>query len=38
VPVELYCASGQHHGRSEDDRTMAHASRLYLDAVGAAIA
>ena len=38
VPVELYCAPGQHHGLSEDPRTAAASARLLLDAVAAAIA
>jgi len=37
VDVELYCASGQHHGATEDPRTQAQASALYLAAVRAAI-
>jgi acetyl esterase/lipase len=38
VPVELYCAPGQHHGMSEDPRTQAQSSRLYQEAIRAAIA
>ena len=38
VPVELYCAPGQHHGQSEDGRTAAHSQELYHDAIAAAIA
>jgi len=38
VPVELYCAPNQHHGLSEDPRTQAQASRLYREAIQAAIA
>ena len=38
VAVELYCASGQHHGLAEDARTMAQATSLYHAAVAAAIA
>jgi acetyl esterase len=37
VPVELYCAPNQHHGMSEDPRTAATATRLYLDAMQAAL-
>jgi acetyl esterase/lipase len=37
VPVELYCAPGQHHGMSEDPRTQAQSSRLYQEAIRAAI-
>ena len=37
VAVELYCAPGQHHGLSEDDRTQAQAAALYLAAMSAAI-
>jgi acetyl esterase len=37
VPVELYCAPKQHHGLSEDWRTAAAATRLYLDAMQAAL-
>jgi len=37
VPVELYCAPKSHHGVSEDPRTEAEASRLYLAAMGAAL-
>jgi acetyl esterase/lipase len=38
VPVELYCAPKNHHGFSEDPRTDAQASSLYLAAIAAAIA
>lgn len=38
VPVEVYCAPGQHHGMSEDDRTADNAGRLYSSAVQAALA
>ena len=38
VPVELYCAPGQHHGVSENDRTAGHATQLFLSAVSAALA
>jgi acetyl esterase len=38
VAVELYCAPGQHHGLSEDPRTQAQASRIYQEAIAAAIA
>ena len=38
VAVELYCAPGQHHGVSEDDRTRDQAGALYVAAIGAAIA
>ena len=37
VPVELYCAPGQHHGVSEDPRTDAQAGALYHAAIRAAI-
>lgn len=37
VPVELYCAPGQHHGLSENDRTAAHANVLYASAMRAAL-
>jgi acetyl esterase len=37
VPVELYCAPGQHHGFSEDPRTHAQSDRVYQEAIGAAI-
>jgi acetyl esterase/lipase len=37
VAVELYCAPGQHHGLSENDRTRDMAGTLYLAAVGGAI-
>ena len=37
VPVELYCAPGQHHGLSENDRTAENANRLFSAAVRAAI-
>jgi acetyl esterase/lipase len=37
VPVELYCAPGQHHGLSEDARTAAHANALYESALRAAL-
>jgi acetyl esterase/lipase len=37
VPVELYCAPKNHHGISEDPRTDAVASRLYLAAIEAAL-
>jgi acetyl esterase len=37
VPVELYCAPGQHHGLSEDARTKAQAERVFHEAVRAAI-
>jgi acetyl esterase len=37
VPVELYCAAGQHHGLPEDLRTAGHAATLYQDAIKAAI-
>jgi acetyl esterase len=37
VTVELYCAPGQHHGLSEDDRARDQASALYRGAIGAAI-
>jgi acetyl esterase len=37
VSVELYCASKQHHGMSEDDRIAKQAGDLYLDAIAAAI-
>jgi acetyl esterase/lipase len=38
VPVELYCAPGQHHGYSEDPRPQAQSARLYREAIAAAIA
>jgi acetyl esterase len=38
IPVELYCAPGQHHGVSEDARTANHARSLYHDAISAVIA
>ena len=37
VTVEVYCAPKQHHGMSEDPRTAATATRLYLDAMQAAL-
>lgn len=37
VPVELYCAPNQHHGMSENPRTAATATRLYHDAMPAAL-
>ena len=37
VAVELYCAPRQHHGKSDDDRTAAAATRIRLDAIRAAI-
>ena len=37
VAVELYCAPGQHHGLSENDRTRDVAGSLYLAAVREAI-
>jgi acetyl esterase len=37
VPVELYCAPNQHHGMSADPRTAATATRLYHDAMRAAL-
>jgi acetyl esterase/lipase len=37
VAVELYCAPGQHHGLSENDRTRDAAGTLYLGAVRDAI-
>ena len=37
VPVELYCAAGEHHGKPEDMRTARHAASLYQDAIKAAI-
>jgi acetyl esterase len=37
VPVELYCAPNQHHGMSGDPRTAATATRLYQDAMRAAL-
>jgi acetyl esterase len=37
VPVELYCAPNQHHGMSDDPRTAGIASRLYQDAMRAAL-
>ena len=38
VSVELYCAPGQHHGVSDNDRTRDQAGALFIAAVGAAIA
>ena len=38
VSVELYCAPGQLHGMSEDDRAAKQASDLFLAAMTAAIA
>lgn len=37
VPVELYCAPNQHHGMSEDPRPAAVATKLYEDAMRAAL-
>ena len=37
VAVELYCAPGQHHGLSENDRTRDAAGALYLAAVREAL-
>lgn len=37
VPVELYCAPGQHHGLSEDPRTHAQAAKVFADAIRAAL-
>jgi acetyl esterase len=37
VPVELYCAPNQHHGVSEDPRTVATATSLYQNAIRAAL-
>jgi acetyl esterase len=37
VPVELYCAPNQHHGMSADARTAAAATRLYQEAMQAAL-
>jgi len=37
VPVELYCAPGQHHGMSADPRTEAVANRLHHEALCAAL-
>jgi acetyl esterase len=37
IPVELYCAPGQHHGRSDDPRTATLAASLYHQAIAAAI-
>ena len=37
VPVELYCAPGQHHGLSEDPRTSTVAAQLYREAMRAAL-
>jgi acetyl esterase/lipase len=37
VPVELYCAPHQHHGYTEDPRTAVVATRLYQDAMSAAL-
>jgi acetyl esterase/lipase len=37
IPVELYCAPSQHHGMSVDARTAANATRLYHEAIRAAL-
>lgn len=37
VAVELYCAPHQHHGMGDDPRTAAAATRLYQEAVRAAL-
>jgi acetyl esterase len=37
VPVEMYCAPNQHHGMSEDARTAATATQLYMNAIRVAL-
>jgi hypothetical protein len=37
VPVEQYCAPNQHHGMTMDPRTAATATRVYQEAMKAAL-